>query len=141
MKHYIERFIIPFITQKREALKLDISHQALALFDCFRGQTTACIEALLEENNIVSVQIPPNCTDKLQSMDILVNKPMKVGLRTRFQNWCEIQKQLKVVALDEVQVSVTASSIKPHSAKWIISTWQEIEKRPDLASIGSRLQA
>ena len=55
---------------------------------------------------------------------------MKVGLRTRFQNWYagEIQKQLKVVALDDVQVSVTASSIKPHSAKWIVSTWQEIEK-------------
>lgn len=138
MQRYIEQIIIPFITQKRKALKLDKSHPALALFDCFRGQTTACIEALLEENNIVSVQIPPNCTDKLQPMDISVNKPMKNGLRTRFQTWyaSEIQKQLKVVPLDEVQVSVTASSIKPHSAKWIISTWQEIEKRPDLAING-----
>lgn len=71
-------------------------------------------------------------------MDISVNKPMKSGLRTRFQTWyaSEIQKQLKVVPLDEVQVSVTASSIKPQSAKWIISTWQEIEKRPDLAING-----
>ena len=115
MKRYIERIIIPFITQKREALKLDKSHPALALFDCFRGQTTDCIEALLEKNNIVSVQIPPNCTDKLQPMDITVNKPMKNGLRTRFQTWyaSEIQTQLKLVPLDKVQVNVTASTIKP----------------------------
>lgn len=71
-------------------------------------------------------------------MDITVNKPMKNGLRTRFQTWyaSEIQTQLKLVPLDKVQVNVTASTIKPHSAKWIISTWQEIERRPDLAING-----
>ena len=76
-------------------------------------------------------------------MDLTVNKAMKDGLRTRFQTWyvSEIQKQLKVIALDKVQVSVTASTIKPHSGKWIISTSQEIEKDQTLLSMGSSLQA
>ena len=77
MKRYIEKIIVPFITKQREALHLDKSHPALALFNGFRGQTTAEKELLLQEYHIVSVQIPVNCTDKLQPMDISVNKPMK----------------------------------------------------------------
>ena len=140
MVRYIERIIIPYVAKKRITLKLEQSQMALVLFDCFKGQTTHAIESLLEKNNIVSVQIPPNCTDKLQPMDISINKPMKNGLRTRFQTWYanEIQKQLKEVSLDQVQVPVSASIIKPLSANWIISTWQEIEKRPEIAVNGFR---
>ena len=86
------------------------------------------------------MQILPNYTDKLQPMDLSINKPMKNGLKTRFQTWYanEIQKQLKVVPLDKVKVDVTASTIKSYSTNWIISAWQEIERRPDLAINGFR---
>ena len=105
-------------------MELDKSHTALVLFDCFGGQTTAAIESLLQKNNIITVKIPPNCTDKLQPMDISINKPMKDGLRTRFQTWYanEVQKQLKDVPVDQVKVGVTAVAMKPSNANWIIST-------------------
>ena len=94
----------------------------------------------MQQNHIIAVQIPPNSTDKLQPMDMSINKPMKDGMRTRFQTWyaSEVQKQLKDVPVDQVKVGVTATAIKPLSAKWIISTWQEIENRPDLAINGFR---
>ena len=65
---------------------------------------------------------------------------MKDGMRTRFQTWyaSEVQKQLKDAPLDQVKVNVTAAAIKPLSANWVISTWQEIENRPDLAINGFR---
>ena len=131
---------MPYIDKKRQDLDLEKSHTALVLFDCFRGQTTATIQSLLQKNNIVAVQIPPNCTDKLQPMDVSINKPMKDGMRTRFQTWyaSEVQKQLKDAPLDQVKVNVTAAAIKPLSANWVISTWQEIENRPDLAINGFR---
>ena len=140
MQRYIEQIIVPYIDKKRQDLDLEKSHTALVLFDCFRGQTTATIESLLQKNNIVAVQIPPNCTDKLQPMDVSINKPMKDGMRTRFQTWyaSEVQKQLKDAPLDQVKVNVTAAAIKPLSANWVISTWQEIENRPDLAINGFR---
>ena len=140
MKRYIERIIIPFMDLKRKALMLAKSHPALVLFDCFRGQTTDAIELMLKENHIISVLIPPNCTDKLQPMDVSINKPVKHGMRTRFQTWyaSEVQKQLKEVPVDNVNVSVAASVVKPLSARWIISTWQEIEQRPALALNGFR---
>ena len=134
MKRYIERIIIPFFARKRKALQLQETQPALVLFDSFRGQTTEAIGKLLERNNILSQQIPPNCTDKLQPMDISINKPVKNGMRARFQKWYadEVQSQLKDVSVDEVKVSVAASHIKPLSAMWMISTWQEVEQRPEL---------
>ena len=60
MKRYIEKIVVPSISRKREALKLDKTHPALAVFDCFRGQTTPGIITLLESHNIVVVQVPAN---------------------------------------------------------------------------------
>ena len=137
---YIEKVVVPFFAQKRKALKLEETHPALVLYDSFRGQTTEKIGTLLEKNNILSVMIPPNCTDKLQPMDISINKPVKNGMRARFQKWYadEVQTQLKHTSIDEVKVNVAASHIKPLSATWVISTWQEIEQRPELAISGFR---
>lgn len=125
MKRYVERIIVPFVTQKREALKLERTHPALALFDCFRGQTTPEIHDLLEKHNIVAIQVPANCTDKLQPIDVSINKPVKDEMKKRFQRWYadEVQKQLKDVKLEDVKVNLTTAAIKCKSADGIISTW------------------
>lgn len=83
--------------------------------------------------------IPPNCTDKLQPMDISINKPVKNGMSARFQKWYadEVQNQLRYRSIDELKVNVAASQIKPLSTTWMISTWQEIEQRPELVIITS----
>ena len=78
--------LVPFLSQQREALGLPKSHSALAVYDCFRGQTTAEFKSLLEEHNIITIEIPANCTDKLQPMDIAVNKHMKDALKKKFQD-------------------------------------------------------
>ena len=79
-KRYIKEILIPFVTKKREDLKLRKSQPALVLFDCFRGQCTDEVKKLLADNNILTVKIPANCTDKLQPMDVAINKPMKEEL-------------------------------------------------------------
>jgi len=43
MKGYLEKIIIPFVSQKQQFLKLNNSHPALAIFDGFCGQTTDVI--------------------------------------------------------------------------------------------------
>ena len=140
MKRYVEKIVVPFLSQKREALKLAKSHPALALYDCFRGQTTDEFKSPLEKHNIVTVPIPANCTDKLQPMDISINKPMKDALQKKFQSWyaAEIQKQLKEVPVDKVKVDLTAAAIKPKSASWFFSAWHSIKERPEMAINGFR---
>ena len=87
MKRYIDRIIVPFVTQKRIDLKLEPTRPAAAIFDNFRGQTTAGILSHLRSHHIVPIQLPANCTDKLQPLDISVNKPMKDHLKNKFQQW------------------------------------------------------
>ena len=140
MKWYVEKIVVPFLSQQREALKLAKSHPALTLYDCLRGQTTDEFKSLLEKHNIITVPIPANCTDKLQPMDISINKPMKDALKKKFQSWyaAEIQKQLKEVPVDKVKVDLTAAAIKPKSACWFFSAWHSIEERPEMAINGFR---
>ena len=70
----VKTVIIPYVKKERERLKLDDTHCALALFDVFKGQCTAKVLELLK---ILFVTVPNNCTDRLQSLDLPVNKPAK----------------------------------------------------------------
>ena len=42
---------------------------------------------LLDENNVSVVLIPPNCTDRLQPLDVSVNKSAKEFLCKQFHTW------------------------------------------------------
>ena len=84
MKRYIQKIVGPFISKKRKDLGLADTHPALALYDGFGGQPTEAVSALLSANNIVTVRMPANCTNKLQPLDLTINKPMKDHLRTYF---------------------------------------------------------
>ena len=76
MKRYIEKMIVPFISEKRKHLGLPASQPALTIFDRFRGQTTPDILSLLEKHNIIAIHVPANCMVKLQPMDISIEVPV-----------------------------------------------------------------
>ena len=138
MKRYVEKIIVPFLDAMKVALQLNKSHPALAIFDCFRGQTTPEFLSLLKKHNIVSVQVPANCTDRLQPLDVSVNKPIKDNLKKSFHSWYanEVQKQLKSVPVREVKVDVSAAIIKMKSVSWFISAWESLQARPEIVING-----
>ena len=84
---YLQKIILPFIEQKREELGLSASHPVLVLFDHFKGQTTEQCLKFLEGHHIHHVLIPENCTDRLQPLDVAVNKPVKDFMKGKFQKW------------------------------------------------------
>ena len=81
---YIDNIIIPYV-QKERALSDD--HCALVLFDMLKGQCTCKVLKKLEDNNILYVTVPTNCTDRLQPLELSANKPAKDFLRSKFQQW------------------------------------------------------
>uniref|UniRef100_A0A1X7T019 DDE-1 domain-containing protein n=1 Tax=Amphimedon queenslandica TaxID=400682 RepID=A0A1X7T019_AMPQE len=85
MESYVEKLIVFYLNEKRAALKLEKSHPALAIFDCFCGQSTTPFFSLLKKHNIIAVQIPANYTDHLQPLDVSVNKPFKDQVKKSFQ--------------------------------------------------------
>ena len=79
--------LLPYLEQNKKELKLDTNHRALLIFDSFKGQRTENILTFLDSNNVKVVLIPPNCTDRLQPLDLSVNKAAKEFLRRQFQTW------------------------------------------------------
>ena len=87
------------------------------------------VETLLEENGIVRVIVPNNCTDLFQPLDLSVNKPFKDKLRRGFTEWYtnEVAKQLKdgsqadaihidmCMSIVRVELQVDHVCLRPHS--------------------------
>ena len=137
MLMYIEEIIIPYVDRAREYLNVDESQAALAIFDHFKGQLTENVVQLLEEHNIQSVLVPASCTDRLQPLDISVNKSAKSFLKSEFQKWYseEIAHQLSnsdgdIDNLDPVDL--TTARMKCVSARWIEQMFNYLSNSPDI---------
>jgi len=82
MVQYIQGIILSYVNANRESSE----DTAVVIMDNFKGQVTPAVSKLLEDNNIHACLLPPNTTDKLQPMDLAVNKPAKNFLRKKFQD-------------------------------------------------------
>ena len=69
----------------KEKLQLSSDYPTLLLYDNFKGQCIEKLLKLLDANNVSIVLIPPNCTDRLQPLDVSVNKAAKELLQNSFQ--------------------------------------------------------
>ena len=91
MELYITKIILPYLAETKRKLKRPPSHPALLLFDNFKGQCTEKLLKLLDSKIINVVLISPNCTDRLQLLDLSVNKTAKDFLCKCFQKWYALQ--------------------------------------------------
>lgn len=134
----IQSIIIPYVNKERESLGLSNDHCALVLFDVFKGQCTAAVLKLLDDNHILYVTIPSNCTDRLQPLDVSINKPAKDFLRTKFQEWygLEICRQLERGVTE--QVDLRMSTMKPVTAQCMIELHSHFAAHPSIIINGFR---
>lgn len=72
----IHSVFLPYLEKKRAELGLSNTFPAVVLFDAFKDQTTERIYRLLEANNVYTISIPANCIDRLQPMDLSINKTL-----------------------------------------------------------------
>ena len=91
---------------------------------------------MLDNNNIYYLIIRPKCTDKLQSLDVTVNKPGKEYIQSKFQSWyaSKITSQLRVgVSSSALQpVSMQFSIMKLIGAKWMMDLYNCIKSKQNL---------
>ena len=87
---YFEKVIFPYLQKKKE-LQLEPDHPALLLFDNFKAQCTENLLKLLDTKNIDVAIIPANCTDRLQPLDLSINKAAKQFICGKFQEWYTMQ--------------------------------------------------
>ena len=135
MGDYIDKIIVPYVEKKRKDLQLPSDFPALVLFDHFSGQVTNVTFDKLEKNHIMYVLVPKTCTDRLQPMDLSINKPIKDCLKHSFQAWyaSQIEKQIQQNPDSPVTpVDFRLSIIKPLHAQWLIDTYDYIKSRPEI---------
>ena len=60
---YLKKTIIPHIEKVRKQLNLKKDHEALLIYDVFKGETTGVVSELLEKNNIISKKVLANKTN------------------------------------------------------------------------------
>ena len=132
MVDYIKQVIVPYVTKTRMDLKLASDHPALVLFDVFKAHLIDDVRKRLEDNNILYVVIPANCTDRLQPLDLSVNKPAKDFMKSKFQEWygnivcSQLEKGI------EETVDLRLSVMKPLTAQWTIDMFTYLESHPDI---------
>ena len=134
MKMYLHKILFPYIDSVRGDNQLDDDHPALAIFKNFPGQVTPSITELLAEHNVHSVQLPPNCTDRLQPMDLSLNKAAKAFLQQKFSEWYSEQVATQLGGEnDQVQpVDLGMVAMKHVGAKWIDEMYSYITDNPHL---------
>ena len=92
MLAYVEKILVPYVSNKRKELKLLHDYPALVIFNHFSAQMTDPFFKLLEENHLHRVMIPADCTDRLQPLDTSVNKQLRsssddnsmIGMQSKF---------------------------------------------------------
>ena len=137
MVAYIESVIVPYMTQKRRQLGLDLKHSGLVILDEFKGQTTSRVLNLLQSNNLMYVIVPPNCTDRLQPLDVSVNRAAKQFLRSKFENWyADSIVAQKNLGKDIEPVDMKLSVVKPIAAKWMIDLYNYLVANPQIIKNG-----
>ena len=123
MMGYLHNILIPYVNATQIDLKLSKTHSCLVMYDTFNGQTTPDFLKLLEKNKIMVVEIPPNCTDWLQPLDLAVNKPLKDQMKKWFQQWYseEVEKRIRSSASDDKKlIDMKLSQLKPLWLKWMV---------------------
>ena len=123
---------------KRQELNLAHDHHALCIFDNFKGQLTANVLQLLEENHVDIVFVPPNCTDRLQPLDLSVNKPGKDFLRDKFQQWYsdKVFDQLCKNEASLEPIKFPLQVMKPLGAQWIMELHAHMLTKPEIIKNG-----
>ena len=134
MIQYVETIIVLFVERTRESLGEGEDKAAVIIMDNFKGQITPAMNEILEKHNIHTCLLPLNTTDRLQPLDLSVNK---VFLREEFQKWYseQIMQQLDNPAVDlstaELQpVDLGMAAMKEITDQWLVNMADYITNNP-----------
>ena len=137
MIDYIKLVIVPYMVESRKRLALSPTHTGLVILDEFKGQTTQKVLSLLEEYHLMYVIVPPNCTDRLQPLDVSVNRAAKHFIRGKFESWYADRIMAQQESGQDIQpVDLRLSVVKPIGAQWMIDLYDYLKGNPSIITHG-----
>ena len=134
MLQYVDHVIVPYVNNNIESPE----QKAITIFDVFQAQRCQSVLDKLADNNIQVVFVPACCTDKLQPLDLTVNKDFKNSLNHQLHQWysAEVGAQLQNMEdegtypdTEKINVDIKTSIIKPIHARWLIEASEDITQK------------
>ena len=125
MRYYQRCYSYVQKVKKEKSFQTD--HHALVIYDVFKGHFVEGVDTVLEENklSVISIVVPSNCIDRLQPLDLSVNKPMKDHLPT-----CLLSKVVyqlsKGTKAEDIKVDTQLYILKDMQAQWIVAACDHI---------------
>jgi hypothetical protein len=143
MIQFVDNFIIPYID---DIPLFEKSEKTVAIFDVYKAHRDDKLLNHLKANNIIPLFVPTACTDKLQPLDLSVNREYKEILKTHFHDWYSAQvvqqlndhEDITGERTSSINVDLKTSVVKPIHAEWLISTHKVMETCTDLIQSGFR---
>ncbi|CAG2190986.1 unnamed protein product [Mytilus edulis] len=143
MMQFVNKVIVPYVDEIRDSMPLNNSttQKAIAIFDVFKAHRGERLLNLLKDNDIVPLFVPAACTDRLQPLDLSVNREYKEQLKSHFHDWysAEVIHQINEqedstgeIAPDNVVVNMRTSVLKPIHANWIVSSHNKMSTRENI---------
>eukprot|EP01084_Bolivina_argentea_P179875 310799_1 len=130
---FVEDVLLPFYESQRRKYHLPYGSHALLRWDVY--YTHRLDDILLHLQNkypfIHIVFVPAGETDKLQQMDVAVNKPMKGRLKVHFVDWrCaqSMQQMANGISANDVYVDYGLVALKIIHVKWVSEAWDYVIK-------------
>ena len=92
------------------------------------------MQNVLEPNNIFVVDVPPNCTDSLQPLDVSVNKSVKTTMKSLFSSWYADQVRQQIGTYKPIDLRL--SILKSLGTKWFVKTFEHVQGNPEIIKNG-----
>ena len=111
----------------------------LLFFDAFKGQCTESIYEILRQNNIRVVKVPANCTDRLQPMDLSINKAIKDFMRKQLMEWYSMKVMERLsnsTAEETTAIDFKLTTMKPLIMNWMIQLFDYLSTNPSIIQNG-----
>ena len=136
---YIETVLRPSITTIQQELNLPPEQKSVLTWDVFRAHRTPTVLKKLEDENIVCVFVPANCTSDLQRIDLSLNKPLKDVMKKQFSEWyaATFKEELdRGAEIEQITIDLKMSSVKPLSCGWFLTAVDHLRRNPSIVTNG-----
>ena len=138
VKAFYEKVIVSYVENIRSEKQIP-TQKALVIMDNFSAHSSGDALQQLEENGVLVVFLPANTTDRLQPLDLSINKAAKDHLRDKFRRWYagEVAKGLKdQPETHVVPVEMGMAIMKELGAQWLVSFYDYICSHTELVRNG-----
>ena len=131
-ENHFKEMIFPYLEDTKPSKSYPLEQYTLIIMDSFKGQDNDTMKKLCAENNCDVVIVPHNLTNKIQPLDLSVNKAAKSFIQNKYKDWFadqEFTQLLNGKYPTDVKISSKLLDLKPMHERWIVDWYNHVIKK------------